>query len=259
MDPSAFDTLARSIVAAGTRRRLLALLAGVPLAGAFSTRSDETTAAPRRKRRSIRNRRQSGDDKDNRKGKRKGQDQAESKTDPSCGDTPCFSGVCCGKDNTCCFPPANQCNLAGLCCAPNCAGRQCGPDGCGNDGTCGRCPAGQVCTESGQCVCPLTLTPCPSGCCDSQGVCQPGNTNGVCGRGGGSCQNCSGTQCCNGSCCADARQVCGELLDVGSGCCYPPGTRGVCNSGNLAQVCCADCDSSGCGVGCDGSDGACLP
>ena len=57
------------------------------------------------------------------------------------------TGRCAGDG--CCQPPANQCNTtggqAGLCRAPNCSGKQCGPDGCGNGGTCGDCLPGQTC------------------------------------------------------------------------------------------------------------------
>jgi hypothetical protein len=87
---------------------------------------------------------------------------------------------CCAGDG-CCQPPANQCNTtggqAGLCCAPNCAGKQCGPDGCGNTGTCGSCPPCQTCDE---------LT----------GKCQPLPNGTPCGSqsGGGT------TRCCNGAC-----------------------------------------------------------
>jgi hypothetical protein len=75
MDSAHFDRLVADFVISGTRRRLLRLLTGVPLAGAVATHGDEAATAPRRKRRRLRNRRQSGNDKDNRKGKRKGQDQ----------------------------------------------------------------------------------------------------------------------------------------------------------------------------------------
>jgi hypothetical protein len=48
MDPSAFDTLARSVVQAGTRRRLLArLLVGVPLLGALAVGRENEAAAER--------------------------------------------------------------------------------------------------------------------------------------------------------------------------------------------------------------------
>jgi hypothetical protein len=65
----------------------------------------------------------------------------------------------------------------GLCCAPNCAGRQCGPDGCGRGGACGNCSPCQTCnSESGQCQALPNGTPCGT---------QPG---------GGA------TRCCNGAC-----------------------------------------------------------
>ncbi len=35
-------------------------------------------------------------------------------------------------------------------CTPQCAGRQCGPDGCGGD--CGVCAAGQTCSADGLCA-----------------------------------------------------------------------------------------------------------
>jgi hypothetical protein len=67
--------------------------------------------------------------------------------------SPAGTGCCAGEG--CCQPPANQCNTtggqAGLCCAPNCNGRECGPDGCGNDGTCGSCLPGQTCSANGKC------------------------------------------------------------------------------------------------------------
>ena len=75
------------------------------------------------------------------------------------GDRCCRGALSC--NDGCCSEDANQCNINGDCCVPNCAGKQCGPDGCGAGGTCGACPSGTVCNEStGQCpqpgcdVCP---------------------------------------------------------------------------------------------------------
>lgn len=52
----------------------------------------------------------------------------------------------CGRACT----SAERCNGRGTCvCVPDCAGRNCGPDGCG--GVCGTCSDGQVCT-SGNCA-----------------------------------------------------------------------------------------------------------
>ena len=81
-----------------------------------------------------------------------------------CGGVTCppDSTGCCAGDG-CCQPPANQCNTTGgqpgLCCAPNCAGRECGPDGCGNDGTCGSCAPGQTCGPNGKCPGPPVCSP----------------------------------------------------------------------------------------------------
>jgi hypothetical protein len=47
-DPSAFDTLARSFATRGSRRRLVTLLAALPLVGALTTLSEDEAAAQQR-------------------------------------------------------------------------------------------------------------------------------------------------------------------------------------------------------------------
>jgi hypothetical protein len=47
MDPSAFDTLAHAVATTGTRRRLMTLLAALPLGGALTIRGAEEAAAER--------------------------------------------------------------------------------------------------------------------------------------------------------------------------------------------------------------------
>jgi hypothetical protein len=194
MDAETFDRLSRSLTQGRTRRGLITLLASLPLAGAFATLLGEEAAANRPgQNRRNKNQRQSGNNKDNRKGKRN--DQGQNKPGPctpngsacrqgsDCCSNNCFNFVCaatasqCGNttctptaggccQGMCCFSPANQCNLANLCCAPNCAGRQCGPDGCGGSGTCGSCGDGSTCNvQTGQC-CKAHLQPC-----DSTGQC----------------------------------------------------------------------------------------
>src|SRR5215207_7437574 len=47
MDASAFDTLAHAVATTGTRRRLMTLLAALPLGGALTIRGAEEAAAER--------------------------------------------------------------------------------------------------------------------------------------------------------------------------------------------------------------------
>jgi hypothetical protein len=65
-------------------------------------------------------------------------------------------------------------------CQPDCAGRECGPDGC--DGQCGLCAAGSSCDASGHCAVGGGPTgngdgqaesPCPAGQSMYYGVCLP--------------------------------------------------------------------------------------
>jgi hypothetical protein len=153
----------------------------------------------------------------------------------------CCQGVCCQL-------PANQCNPAGLCCAPNCANRECGPDGCGGSGTCGcgvggtctrgavcaagqvcACPGGQVCNPvSGQCPGPPACTPqtCRNGCCDATGICQPGNHPQACGTGGALCASCQAGQLCfQGACACDGNSCPTGCCDENHRC--QPGTTNI--------------------------------
>ena len=154
--------------------------------------------------------------------------------------TPAATGCCLFE--SCCPSPANQCNREGDCCAPNCQGRQCGPDGCGNEGTCGECLPGQTCSTNGKCQGKPTCSQetCPTGCCDKNGNCQPGNTEQACGTGGQACVNCPGSQtsCQNGQCrCSPQCQG----KDCGPDGCG--GSCGICPSGQV----------------CNGQSGQCTP
>ena len=81
MDASRFDTLVKSFVTTGTRRALLRLLAPLPLAVGLAAllgdgpeataQDDDQGSSHRRHRRKARHRHQTGDDKENRKGKLK--------------------------------------------------------------------------------------------------------------------------------------------------------------------------------------------
>jgi hypothetical protein len=127
------------------------------------------------------------------------------------------------------------CTDAGVCCEPDCAGKDCGPDGC--DGSCGTCASGQICTADGQCVC--TAASCPGGCCASDETCHTPPSNQFCGTGGAACAACTGQdQCQNGSC------VC--VPDCDAKVCGPDGCGGSCRPGctdPLAPTCCG---GSGC-------------
>ena len=56
---------------------------------------------------------------------------------------------CCDVtwDNLCAGEAEDPCNA--ICCFPDCADKQCGPDGCG--GSCGNCPPGFSCNGAGMC------------------------------------------------------------------------------------------------------------
>lgn len=198
MDPTRFDALARALSQVRDRRQLVALVASLPLAGVLTGLTVDESGAEkprdrikRRKdanRRKRRNRKHQGKNHGNTRngggkgGKRPGNctpDGGACQQNSDCCGGNCFSQVCastanqCGGVNcpagatgccggTCCTAPSNQCDATAQCCAPDCNGKQCGPDGCGNAGTCGTCPANESCNGAGQCV--PTCTVCGSGC-----------------------------------------------------------------------------------------------
>jgi hypothetical protein len=131
-------------------------------------------------------------------------------------------------------------------CAPQCAGRTCGPDGCG--GSCGTCPAGRTCTDAGacvvQCVRDCTALECgPDGC-------------------GGSCGACpAGEHCDLGRCVSDCAAACGGRACGDDGCggsCGTCGAGAVCVAGRCITDCRPDCAGRQCGPdGCGGLCGSC--
>jgi hypothetical protein len=307
MDGSTFDRLTRAVSSAGSRRRLLGLLTSVGLGGLLRQLDDGASEA---KRHHGRNRgHHPGKHKRHRKGKRKGNGGggggvggpgpctanggACNQNSDCCSET-CFGQVCaapvttcggvacpagatgCCPNGGCCQSPANQCNGAGLCCAPNCGGRECGTDGCGNSGTCGSCRNGQTCnTQTGQCQGGQTCSPqnCPNGCCDDNGDCQPGTTVQACGTGGEVCAVCLHGQTCNGpngQC--EGQPTCDPescpqgCCDTFAGTCQPGNNASFCGTGGAACVTCQpaqrctqtgqcedeySCDSENCNGCCD--------
>jgi hypothetical protein len=192
--------------------------------------------------------------------------------DEACRTKACTNGQCvysvvadgpdpsgeCGADSSrhccegeCCLPGATECDPDGLCCAPNCTGRECGPDGCGDGEGCGRCPPGAACDDDGQCrgTAPCTAQSCPNGCCDANNVCRAGTSDATCGRGGAPCARCqAGQLCCSTPSCGQLQGTCvcsGESCP--DGCCESftncrPGTsNAACGMDGLE---CLTCDST---------------
>ncbi len=138
-------------------------------------------------------------------------------------------------------------------CQPDCAGRECGPDGCG-----GSCPPGcgavETCDDTtGTCEC--THETCGDDCCAAGEVCHSGSCclpscdGKQCGDDGcgGSCGTCGENQTCSAAgTCECAHEACGtECCAAGE----------VCHSGSC---CLPSCDGKQCGDdGCGGDCGTC--
>lgn len=287
MDSRRFDSLVRTFAAASTRRRVMAVLAALPLVGQIPGLAPDEAAAEkprdrikrrkdanRRKRRNRKHHKNNNSKKNTNGGGGKGGGKPNACALPGqpcqqngdCCKGNCFNQVCadppnrcggtncptgstgCCEVNGCCPSPTNQCNAGGLCCAPNCGGKQCGPDGCGNGGTCGTCAPGQRCNlATAQCEGPVcNPQSCPNGCCDASGVCQPGNSSRQCGSGGITCFACGPNQTCSSETgtCRD-KPPCGPET-CPTGCCVPQSngpdicdtTRQGCTPGG---ACCAGC------------------
>lgn len=170
-----------------------------------------------------------------------------------CGDGACVAGV--GEDCSTC-PADCGCGEGEACderqcvpvCVPQCAGRDCGPDGCG--GVCGDCDAGEECQQG---VC--------------RDLCQPDCEGRVCGGDGcgGSCGMCEAGEACDDG-------VCGAVCspDCDGRVCGPDGCGGFCGNcgvgafcteaGQCEAVCMPSCDGRRCGDdGCGGLCGVCGP
>ena len=165
-----------------SRRGLLSLLAGLPLAGSLATRlSDEADAAGRRKRHKKRHKHRPGNDKNNRNGKQKGKKKGKKQCTPKPVTVTC-AGRCgtvvnnCGAQVDCgscaCTPPClvcQTCNAATGQCVPLANGMACDDsNACTQTDTC----------QSGACVGsnPVVCTPLTQ--CHDAGVCNP--ATGVC-------------------------------------------------------------------------------
>src|SRR5215207_5696372 len=154
MDSRRFDALAKSLAGTDTRRRIVRLLAvlplGVTLTSVFGDGPDATAkkkkqqtdddhgSSHRRHRRKAKHRHQTGNNKEHRKGKRKGKRKG---SDP--GNDPGTTATSCTK---------RTCTL-GVC------GSQ--SDGCGGTMRCG-CGTNQLCDEG---TCRDCTVICPGGSC----------------------------------------------------------------------------------------------
>ena len=189
-------------------------------------------------------------------------------TPQSCRDGCCDGDTCrpgdtnqaCGDGGAACAPcgAGQSCqNQRCAACAPQCTGKQCGPDGCGR--SCGNCPDGQRC-QNGECICDAVS--CPDGCCangpGNSGVCRSGSNRQACGTGGERCAACPAGQDCLGRRCAVCSpQTCPDGCCAANGTCQPGDAFGAC--GGPGGGPCASCNDSqtcldrqcvGCGQGC---------
>jgi hypothetical protein len=143
MDGAHFDTLARSLATAGSRRRAITGLISGAL-GLFGVLADETAAKNCKK---IRNK------------KKRKKCLAKAKCVPRCAGKVCGPDGCGGSCGSC---AGNEGCHGGTCiCVPHCGGNDCGDDGCG--GSCGTCSGGRTC-QSGQCTCPADQAFCGGTC-----------------------------------------------------------------------------------------------
>ena len=239
MDPRRFDTLAKSLSGTNTRRRLMGLVAALPLAGALGGLLGEEGVdgqgsgagvgggGGRRRRR--RGRHHPGQDKKNRKGKRRHRRNgctpttcaAEGKTCGSIADgcgTTLDCGACTGTETCGGGGTANVCG-----CTRQCSGNICGAnDACGGICQTGTCDGGKTC-QGGTCACPTTA--CTGGKQRDPLTCQCVCPNGT--------TDCSGTCYANGALCGGCA-ICPTFsprcLDFGEGygwLCVPVGGGGT--------------------------------
>ena len=196
MDARHFDALSRALSAPDSRRRLLTLLATLPVLGGLLAFLDpaETDAQGRRKRRKKAHKHGRGRRRQRRKKKKSCTPDSVTQTCAAkCGPVTnnCKQPVDCG---TCdCSPACGECftcqgavGVPGTC-VPSPNGTTCGGGGSCCDGTCNPCPCDQVQRSNGTCV---TLcqnaSPCganPCGCFVTPGICGTDQTGIPCPNG----------------------------------------------------------------------------
>jgi hypothetical protein len=188
MDPLRFDRLAKTLSAPGTRRRLVRLLLGVPLAGSLAgllamEQADAETPLERVRDRAKRKQEKRHNNDGNNNGGNKGNGGNGNKGNkgkgrgckPNCAGTACggldngCGGVCaCGEDCDClagqnCLPNgscATRCSDANPTCTASgcvCSGAVEGGPACRTenitvDSCAGGCPLGSACVGASVCV-----------------------------------------------------------------------------------------------------------
>lgn len=252
MDDITFDTVARAVAAAHSRRGALQLLGGVislvtSLSGMLWPASLDVTAENHKNR-------------NNRKKDKKKKHPCE-KDWHSCGER------CCPPERTCCGHGRGCCSAGAPCCSHGCCGP--GQTCCGN----GCCETGRTCCGSGETMgcCPLDqgcfnwlcCTPCggPNGpCCELQfegGICCQGMCHLPCPEGTAmdpltcrcECYQVLGLEVgTEQACCPSGQSECGGQCCPTCGCeqgvctnnwymCGPEGAHSCCFQG---YVCCPD-------------------
>ncbi len=214
MDGEGFDRLCRSVVGAGSRRQVLAILAGglpsfLPLTGLVH----DTHAT--RKRRPAHQRHQSAHDSHQAHAQKKKKKCAAAGQAPSKKRKACCTGLVLDGSGVCVSltlsppsppPPSPPSPPPPGGCVPDCQGRSCGPDGCG-----GQC--GPPCKPGG--ICDGTACHCPSGWTECATACANLNTDpthcGDCLTSCGSGDVCMQQQCCRPlatTCIPDSNRCC---------------------------------------------------
>jgi hypothetical protein len=169
---------------------------------------------------------------------------------PDCAGKDCGPDGCGGVCGTCYGD--DVCDDTGWCCWPNCSFNDCGDDGCG--GSCGTCPGGETC-DFGTCTTDGCVADCfgrqcgDDGCGGSCGNCAADQTCasvGVC-FGGGCTGDCAGRACGDDGCGESCGQCTGTDVCDGNGTCV---TGGGCVSNCVGLECGTD--------GCGGICGECL-
>lgn len=221
MEGSTFDRLVRAVVAGGSRRRLVGLLIGAPLA-CLQSSSDVTEARPGRKGHRHHAQHQQHHTPTRRRKDQHGETHVE-----ACIPTGqrCPSKKVRGKKGK-----TLDCNA---CCQRSFITETSGKKVCGcqpNGGSCTAATASSCCSgfcDGATCQTPPSA-PCDrtcTGCC-ADGTCQPGTSLLACGTGGSACTTCSG-----------AGVTCGGGGTPGVCGCTPvdPCTTGVC--GDVTNNC----------------------